>query len=243
MSYRARNIAIAGGLALLAVVFTSMYVRGYKDDVDLGTRLAHVLVAERDVAPGTPGADLRESGLKRTVVRRRDLAPDAVTSERAIAGLVATQPIYAGEQVTLKRFEPVVQQGVRAQLAGRQRAIQLAGDAEQVLAGTLKEGDRVDFLGSWNVPESRENHVSRVVLKNLLVLSAPGSDGGDGLTPGANTVSVQLRVTDRQAVKLFWMIRHGEWTLQLRPAVRAKASKARAVNAVSLFAEAVGGGR
>ena len=71
-----------------------------------------------------------------------------MTSPAQIKGLYLTQPVYAGEQLSLKRFALPSEQGVRAKLTGTQRALQVPGTTDQLLVGTLLAGDRVDVVAS-----------------------------------------------------------------------------------------------
>jgi Flp pilus assembly protein CpaB len=132
---------------------------------------------------------------------------------------VVTEKIYAGEQVTTLRFRAPTNAGVRAPLTGNLRAIQVPGDEHQLLEGTLKEGDRVDVVGSWNYPESATNHYSRTILRDILVLrGVVNAQVSEKITEGeAPAKSVMLALTDAQAQKLFWVMKNGEWSLELRP--------------------------
>ena len=136
-----------------------------------------------------------------------------------IADKVAVQPVYAGEQVSTQRFRSVQEQGIQAQLKGNLRALQVPGSANQLLNGTLKDGDRIDVVGTWLMPETSQNHVSRVVLRNLLVLQAPSANSVESkLSSNPNEgFTVMLAMTDSQATKFWWVVNNGEWSLQLRP--------------------------
>ena len=152
-----------------------------------------------------------------TLVVDRDLT--AISNGAELTSLVATQTTFAGEQVSARRFAPQSAGGVRASITGPQRAVQIPGDANQLLLGTLKAGDRVDVLASWAVPEGTTHHVSRIILRDVLVLRAPDASGIDSrLTTGPNSqLSIQLQVSDVQAPKLYWMVANGNWLLALRP--------------------------
>ena len=98
------------------------------------------------------------------------------------------------------------------------RAVQVPGDEHQLLAGTVREGDHVDVVASWKFPETGQEHFSRVVLRDLLVLE--GADTSEASTKVANpssSLAVVLRVTDAQAQKLVFIEKNGDWTLELRP--------------------------
>src|SRR5213083_1557613 len=106
MTYRFRNIAIAVALAVLAAMMTSFYVKQQKHDIQQGQVLTTVWVAKSDIPSGSAGDD--------------------------IAGKVTSEPIYAGEQVSLLRFSTEAEQGIRAKITGNLRAIQLPGDQNQL---------------------------------------------------------------------------------------------------------------
>ena len=220
MTYRLRNIGIAIVLAVVAALLTTFYVTNYKRSVQHGESKVPVYVASRDIALGTQGSDIAQgSMLKVEQVPRRSVVPGAISQPSQIDKLVAVEPIYAGEQVSTRRFRTAQEQGVQAQLKGNLRALEVPATAPQLLNGTLKDGDRVDILGNWTLPESASNHISRVLLRNILVLQAPesntvsshlGSNPNEGFT-------VMLAMTDSQATKFWWVVNNGDWSLQLRP--------------------------
>jgi Flp pilus assembly protein CpaB len=223
MNYRAKNIGIAIALAALAAILTSVYVVNYKRHVQNGEGKVPVLVAARDIPAGTSGADVVDQKmLKEQTVPRKAVVAGAISSPDQLAQYVATQDVYEGEQVSSRRFAPPAEQGIRSQIKGTQRAYELAGDPNQLLAGTLKEGDHVDVVGNWaikvNGGSGNDHHVTRVVLRNILVMRAPVGTGSSGsVTGGDKSENLQLRVTDIQAQKLFWIEKNGDWHLTLRP--------------------------
>lgn len=210
MNYRAKNIGIAVALAALAAILTSAYVVNYKRHVQNGEGKVTVLVAARDIPAGTSGADVVDQKmLKEQTVPRKAVVAGAISSPSQLAQYVATQDVFEGEQVSTRRFSPPTEQGIRAQIKGTQRAYQLPGDANQLLAGTIQAGDHVDVVGTWKVTDNII--VSRVILRNLLVLRAPTGTGGAAsvTSSGAGGESVQLRVTDVQSNKLIWIQKNG----------------------------------
>ena len=241
MTYRVRNIVIAVALAALAAMLTSFYVANYKRHVQQGEEHVTVLVANKDIALGTPGADVVGHHLLSTrEVARRTVVPGAISSPDQIEKLVATQPTYAGEQVTARRFSPVAQNGVQGQLRGNMRAFQIQGDQNQVLAGTIKDGDRVDMVaalkykwvdfhhGGGRSTSSDTLNAARVVLRDIKVLRAPGAPAPGSKLTGAvdQKFPVLLAVTDAQAQKLLFIVANtgdassgSAWSLQLRPVV------------------------
>jgi Flp pilus assembly protein CpaB len=238
MTYRLRNIGIAVALALVAGLLTVFYVTNYKREVRAGEENVTVYVAARDIPEGTTGeAIAREGYLTEQELAQRSVTPGAISSPEQIADKVVGAKIFAGEQVTMLRFTGAESVGIRGELTGNKRAIQVPGTQHQLLVGTLQDGDRVDVLATWNVPEGKTNHVSRVVLRDILVLDAAkqGANTEKLTNPNQSALSALLALTDAQAQKLFWVMQNGEWSLQLRPGEDAADSPESAESAVSLL--------
>ena len=231
MNYRVKNIGIAVALAALAAILTSVYVVNYKRHVQHGEDSVTVLVAARDIPAGTIGADIIDQKmLQKETVPRKAVVAGAISSPDQLSQYIATQDVYEGEQVSTRRFAPPREQGIRAQIKGTQRAYELEGDGHQLLAGTLKEGDHVDIVGTWDTPPPGANGsagqditVSRVVVRDLLVLKAPDPGaGGSAVTSSQQTAFAQVRATDAQTQKIIWIQKNSVdngagWHLALRP--------------------------
>jgi Flp pilus assembly protein CpaB len=237
MTYRIRNILIAVGLALVAMMLTLFYVTNYKRSVQKSTSSVQVYVAARDIAAGTAGADIvKGKTLKPETVQRRDVVPGAISSPDQIASLVASAPVYAGEQVTVRRFTDVAAEGIRSQLKGTMRAVQVAGDPNQLLAGTLQAGDHVDLVANLHTTSTTGNTAAtRIVLRDLTVLTSPG-DGGK-LSQSDSGTSAILAVSDTQVQRLFFVLKNADWTLELRPVLNAADSADRTDNINSVLGE------
>ncbi len=218
IDYRIRNIVIAAALAAAAVLLTVVYVTSAQNDAATGKENVTVYVPSKDYAVGTAGSTIADHLDKQTIARK-NAAPEAVTSPAQVKGLYLTQPVYAGEQLTLNRFALPKQQGVRAELKGNQRALQVPGTADQVLAGILLAGDRVDVVANLKDPENNGVVKSSVVLRNLRVLQTE-----DLQTESDNGHAAMLAVTDAQAQRLYYVMKNGDWTLQLRPVKKPKDS-------------------
>ena len=228
MTYQLRNIVVAVVLGALALVFTTLYVTNYRKHVQQGQNQVGVLVAATDIPSGTTGAAIVSGHmLKQATVPRTALTPGAISSPDQIARLVTTDQIMAGEQVSTRRFGSSGELGVRAQLKGTQRAIQVAANSNQILAGTLRVGDHVDLVANIkNENGGNSLHYDRVVIRDLLVLRAPaGIDVKGGSVVSNQQESVMLRMTDSQSAKFYWAVKNadensstdGGWALELRP--------------------------
>ena len=236
------HVAAAVGLALLAVLLTTFYVTNYKRHVQHGESQVPVLVAAKDIPVDTQGADLVSgTWLTKEMVPRRQVVPGAVSNVNQVRGLIATEPTYAGEQVTTRRFGTPAERGVRAQLKGTQRVLEVTGDQHQLLAGTLRAGDHVDIVGGWGL--SGDENVARVFARDALVLqapSAPKAGSGGGLTPGGSFWA-QLRMSDEESQKLEWLVAHGkDWRLEIRPSNNSANSPRSYENAQALLNDGPG---
>jgi Flp pilus assembly protein CpaB len=230
MTYRVRNIGIAVALAVVAALLTSFYVTNYKRHVQRGEDHVTVLVAKHDIPAGTAGSDA-VGMLSSVQVPRRSVVPGSISSTDEIKGLVASQQTFAGEQITTQRFTPIAQTGVEGQLKGNLRAFQVAGDQNQLLAGTIKDNDHVDLVAAITVHAGSNDAIfSRIVLRDLKVLqAASGPAPGTKITGGAGqTTSALIAMTDNQAQKFQWVLANsdsstsaGSWHLELRPVTRA----------------------
>ena len=223
MTYRLRNIAVAVGLALVAALLTTFYVANYKRHVRQSESTVKVYVAKRDVPQGTSGAELIKRHLMvSSDVTARTVVPGYVSSPEQVASLLTTQTIFAGEQITLRRFASHAQQGIRSQLHGTLRALSLAGTNDQLLAGTLKDGDHVDLMANLKTGSCATCFAVRVIARDVLVLHAP-STGPDPSKVGTGNSSVVLAVSDRrESQKIFFAVQNAAgWTLQLRPVTNA----------------------
>lgn len=228
MTYRIRNIVIAVGLALLAMMLTLFYVTNYKRSVQKDNSSVQVYVAAKDLTAGSSGADLVKSNAFRVeTIARKDVVPGAISSPDQVANLVLSGPVYAGEQVTLRRFNDAATEGIRSQLKGNLRAVQVNGDANQLLAGTLQTGDHVDLVANLH---PADGSADRIVLRDLTILTPPAGSSKIGGTGGASGSSAIVAVTDTQVQRLFFVMKNADWTFELRPVVNAVDSNDRIDN-------------
>lgn len=212
-----RTLALPLGLAALAAILVGIYVTSYRNSVTRGAGLVEVLVAARDIPAGTEGSAIAGGGYLTTqTVPRRAVVPGSVTTAAPLTSLVATNPIYKGEQITLRQFKPRAQGGIFAKFSGTQRVVAVMGEPQQLLAGTLSEGDRVDVVATAHYKSGPRRATTKVVLRNLLVLNAPDAAKADELGTGAKT-SATFVMSDSQAQTMGWATRMTNWFVVLRP--------------------------
>lgn len=223
--YRLRNITISVALAAIGALLVGLYVVSYRNDVQKGADTVSVLVAARDIPEGTAGTEVASGGyLKSAQVLRRNVVPGAIAKGSELGSVVAAGTIYQGEQVTVRQFEPQAQAGIFSKFSGLQRAMVISGDANQLLAGTVQNDDRVDVIANVHYRIGQTPHVaSRTVLADVPVIQAPDSPKAGGLGgDNSSASSITLAVTSAQAQRLLFAVKNSDWWLVLRPSAHPK---------------------
>jgi Flp pilus assembly protein CpaB len=230
------------GLAALAALLVGIYVHSYRNTVTHGAGLVKVLVAARDIPAGTDGSSVAGGGyLKAQTVPRRAVVPGSIVSAAPLASLVAAGPIYKGEQITLRQFAPIAQGGIFAKFSGNERAVVVPGDPNQLLAGTVSDGDRVDVVANVRYTVGAKRATSRVVLRNLLVLKA--AEAPKSSVTGTDSASATLAMTDRESQTMLWAIENAGWFLVLRPTAHPRNSRPSAESLYSILARGLPAGQ
>jgi len=166
-----------------------IYVISYRNSVTHGAGLVKVLVASRDIPTGTEGSTIAGGGYLTTqTIPRRAVAPGSITSAAAVTSLITGDQIYKGQQVSLRQFVPITQGGIFAKFSGTQRIVVIPGDPNQLMAGTVSDGDRVDVVATTKYHAGNlARAATRIVLHNLLVLKAP--EGSKSSAVGGTTTT------------------------------------------------------
>ena len=227
-----KNILIAAVLAIAAVALTLIYVSSSKSNQSATSPAAYrtVLVAARDIPVGTTGSQLAHAGwLTTRRVPSDAVASGTVPNKAALATLVAIQPTYHGEQIVARRFGNSQQEGLVSTIHGQLRIFQLPGDANQLLMGIVRQGNRVDVVGSVAKPEGTPTHYGVIAVRDVLVVKAPSGSSTNG-----GSASVDLELTSAQAQKVFWMEKNADWSLLLRPSVHPSNVDSAPVSAQSI---------
>jgi pilus assembly protein CpaB len=208
VNYSVRNIAISIVMAIAAALAVLVYTTSYKQSVTHGQERIKVLVATRDIPAGTPGEDAG-GGMRLQEVLASDRAPGALTSTGGLAGKVAAQTIYAGEQVVAATFQPPTTQAPSLQLARTERAVRVNCDRASCVLGQVKPGDHVDVFGTFKVkdPLGTDAQVTRLLLPDVRVLEVPAEDKKKGLSsgPADKQDQVMLAVDQKTAAKLAYL--------------------------------------
>jgi len=212
LNYSVRNIAISIVMAIAAAAAVLVYTTSYKQSVTRGQERVKVYVASRDIPAGTAGEDAA-GGMQLQEVLASDRTPGALTSTTSLAGKVAAQTVYAGQQVVAATFQPPTTQAPSLQLARTERAVRIGCDVASCVLGQVKAGDHVDIFATFKVKDplgssgGGDAQVTRLLLSDVRVLEVPLADKKKGLTggPGQQSQQVLLAVDQKTAGKLVYV--------------------------------------
>ena len=234
---RSGTLTLAAIVAVIAGVVLIVFLAQYRDNVKGGTAPTTALVAGSLIPKGTAGDIVIDQNLfKPTQLPKDDVSEGAVLSAGALAGKVAVEDIYPGQQITAADFAGAAD-SVRGKLTGDQRAVSVPLDGAHGLIGTLRRGDRVDVLAGFNSVSANTGvgrPVVRTLMQNVLVLDAPEEVAG-GVSQQGRLGAVTLRVSDRQAGALAYAADNGKVWLALRAPTGASATRPSSVSLESLL--------
>jgi pilus assembly protein CpaB len=158
-------LAVVAGLVATVSInkYVSMRTRVVKKPI------SSVVVATQEIAPGTA----LSSSIAKTVSWPQELVPQgALPTYEAVKDRVVIVPVSKGEPILMNKLAP---EGTIAGLGGLltegMRALSVRVDDVSGNAGFIKPGDHVDVLMSIAVPNAQQEHFSKTILQNIVVLS------------------------------------------------------------------------
>ncbi len=213
LTTRRGTVVVGAVAAVLAAVILLVYLSQYRNNLKQSATPVTVLVAKRLIEKNTPG-DLigRQQLFVPTTMPQSQLREGAISDPVVLRGTVAVADLYPGQQLTTADFAPKAGLIVN-QLARDRRAIAIPTDAIHGLVGQVATGDHVDIYVAFANERGRPS-VS-LLLKDALVMSAPGSTGG-GVVSGRGSGFV-IRATDQTAPELAFAADYGRLWLVMRP--------------------------
>jgi Flp pilus assembly protein CpaB len=205
-------VAVVAGLAALAVLL--VFMANFRNSVRNDSASVRVLVAGRQLDPGTSGEAIAEAGLYRAInVRGDEAAEGAFHDPAALNGTHTTATIHVGQQLTASDFasgsDPIA-----GKLTGTERALAVPVDAAHGNIGQVKPGSRVDVMGGITDVA--------VLARNALVLAAPEKPKSGVAT--TKEQDVVIRVSDVEAQRIAFVADEKDVWLAIRPPTLAKDS-------------------
>ena len=234
---RGGALAVGGVAAILAAALLFAYLRAYRSSVRSGTAPVTVLVAKNLIPKGTAGNLIAQKELYQVTTLPKDqVLNGALADPAALRGQVTTSDVYPGQQLTVGDFGTVNSGSLPAQLSAAQRAVSIPLDSAHGLIGQLHNGDRVDvYVGFGNSNNTTAKPVLKLLLANVMVLSAPSSTSG-GFT-ASSTANVILRVPTSKAAEFAFASDNGKIWLVLRPQVGATKTPPSVANTLSVLTD------
>jgi Flp pilus assembly protein CpaB len=218
MNYSIRNLVIAGGLAILAIVAVLIYTSNVKQSAKEGQARVMVYVAKVDVPAGTPANDVIARGdLVQKEVVQDDQLPGVLTATAGLASIkeqVLKQDLFTGQQVAAASFVPQSEAATTVAIRGVMRAVGVDVDTSNGLVGTLANGDHVDVFARIGQGDTR---FVKKILTNVTVLKA--QIGQDDTTAVNGTAHILFALSDHDAQKMLWLSGNGsdDFWLTQRP--------------------------
>lgn len=207
-----------GVIILLAVILGVVTaVLAYKWASDLKQKSEEnwqpVVIAVVDIKPRTT---VTREMIELTRFPHDKLAPEALADIKQVEGRITLGRIKAKEQI---RQSDLVQKGQAPSLAYTippgKRAIAIAADEVKAVGTSVKPGDRVDILATYQDPVAKQE-TTQMILQNVPVLAINLGDT-ESQGPGGAKSSMTLAVSPEEAELLTAADRAGVLRIALRP--------------------------
>lgn len=216
--------AAAVVLAILGAVLLVGYVGRADDRAMAGMETTTVLVASEQIPAGASAAEVAD------LVEPRQMpvlaaGPDALHSLDDVAGMVTVVDLQAGEQLLAARFaDPAeLQDPERAEVPAGLQEVTIQLDAQRVLGGTLKAGDRVGVIVSgtlegegseWDGVKVTSSVLNQVLVTRVALTEETTTEDGQR---APQSLYVTLATTMPEAETVVFGMEHGTVWLTLQP--------------------------
>lgn len=217
MKKRIIGLIVGLGLAVIAVVIIHAQIQEREQVIRqlvVDGELSEVTVAARNISRGSV---IGRGDVALVRAPTRELGPGIVRDPSAIIGTTAAadilreQPIYS----SMVRLSPEVERevGVAQRIRGTRRAFTMSIDNIAAVGGQIRTGDRVDVIGSIQIPVTRDGRreAERAILtlfENIEVLNVGRSREAIN--------SVTLSLTSEEVKILNYALEMGKVRLVLR---------------------------
>ena len=161
-----------------------------------------VIIAAGDIAPGTAisGAQIKVVSWPPEVI-----PPNSASSAPEVAGRVVMVPIPQGNPILFSMLAPEgTAGGLSGILTDGKRALTVKVDEVAGVAGFLHPGDHVDVLVDMQLGETGNEHFSKTILHDLLILTAGQiwEQKGDNKPVVVNTVTLEVTPEESEVLNL-----------------------------------------
>ncbi|MDP4120102.1 MAG: Flp pilus assembly protein CpaB [Bacillota bacterium] len=232
-------------LAFICAVLTAVFVYVYMHNTEKtvvydSVEATDVVVANVDIPSNTL---ITQSMVKIEKIPNGATVPSYCSDIKSVVGMVATDKIIAGEQVSRSRLGAIgnaTSVGLSYELPNGMRAITISVDTNSGVGGYIKTNDNIDIIQilaekqsngtTAQVPSYLCQKVKVIKVgtsdQNQVVAAQPQSTSSDGSTSSAQNQTVQspsnyqsltLLVTTKQALAINYALVTGQIRITLRP--------------------------
>lgn len=211
-------------VAALGTVLVFLYVRGADSRAERRFETTEVLVAAAEISPGeTVEAASAAGKLVRKPVTNDALLPDHQVDTSGLAGQVALQPIYPGEQIVASKFGATAAPTSGLQIPADRLAISVNLTDPARVAGFVNPGSEVSIFVNSTDPRTGEAF-TRLLLAPITVIGVGSTTPVSTTTTdttGTQTTEqlprtlLTLAVTQDEAQRILFAQGNGELVLGL----------------------------
>lgn len=173
-----------------------------------------VVIADADISSGTA---LKPNMMRVTNWPKRLTPPQAATTVAQVDNRVVTVPLVKGEPILLSKLAPEgTAAGLGGLIRGEMQAFTVKVDDVSGVAGFIHPGARVDVLMIMPSIQNVNEHLSKLILQDLKVLTAGQTWEQTGNNKPVLVNTVTLEVTPQQSEILNLASTQGKIRLTLR---------------------------
>lgn len=176
MKSRVWIVIIALVLAGVAAVFSASYLRDARTQIAAEGQPIEVLVAQEDIPQGVSADEMVAN--KMVVLQevpKRFTAAGAVSTAKAIDGMVLSTPLTRGQQVTGDQFSAPDVAGLAFSIPKQQLALTIPVDEVTGVGGLVKPGDHVVLYATFSPGPKGEKDFTKMLLADAKVLAVGAS--------------------------------------------------------------------
>jgi pilus assembly protein CpaB len=192
MKSRVIIIVVALVLAGIAAFFSARYLQDARSGIAKESAPIEVLVAQEDIPRGMSADEMvSKKMVVLQQVPRRFTAAGAMSSSKAIEGMVLATPLTRGQQLTSDQFEAPDVAGLAFSIPKQQLALTVPVDEVTGVGGLVKPGDRVVLYVTFSPGPKGEKDFTKMLLADSKVLAVGSAlrsektqddSGGGGLS-------------------------------------------------------------
>jgi pilus assembly protein CpaB len=192
---------VAAGVVGLLAMFTVHHYIAVRTQVAVKP-MSHLVIATADMSIGSIVTPTQV----KAVSWPSDLVPPkALANLSDVEGRVLNESVSKGEPILMTKLAPKgTSAGLAAMLQEGKRALSVRVDDVSGVAGFVHPGDHVDVLMDLAMPGAKDEHFSKTILQNVVVLSAGQTweQVRDEKPKVVNTVTLVLTTEEAEVLNL-----------------------------------------